>query len=398
MKKRRDYIADILYSKKVSDATYYKYLKKILSEKQLEIYKMRFYKDGSIKMTTEEIADQLGITRQAVDSTLNRIYCSIIILCKRLNIDVDINEKIRRPKVYNITEVSDHARELIISINVLKRLPKEKYLNGGVSERVFSNGADQRRYYDSLTADIRRIHEKQENGEELSKLDTQKLFDFEVIKNELSKYKAIRKKNPTRRPSYITQIIDLRSKTIEFIKEFNKTHRLPESKYADFFSTGKKFSDGTDQRNFYGTLRYRAKVARERFDNNKTISNLDREKIIAAKLIDNVISYYPNKFYENKLMILELVTSLGINIEKNKLLLSKSYGEIYAKFRFLIENNIYIIDNDGVVNSFIYLSDEEMQKQFNISMEELTDKYINGVIDSKTSEEVIKKLSKKNIS
>ena len=395
MKKRKDYIADILYTKKVSDATYYKYLKQILSKKQLEIYNMRFYKDGSIKMTAAEIADQLGITRQAVDATLTRIYSKVIILCKRLEVNVNIDEKIKRPKIYNITEVSDHARELILSIKVLQRLPKEKKLNGNISERVFSNGADQRRYYDALTNDIRRIHEKQDSEEELSKLEVQKLYDFEEIKKELSKYKVIRKKNPTRRPSYTTQINDLRIKTTEFITEFNKSHRLPESKYADFFNTGIKFSDGTDQRNFYESLRYKAKQAREKFDNKENISCLDREKIIALKIIDNVISFYPTRFYENKLLLLELVTSLGIDIEKNKLLLSKSYGEVYAKVRFLIENGISITNNDGVVNSFIYLSDEEMQKMFNVSMDDLTNKYVNGVIDSQLSEEVIKKLYKK---
>ena len=41
------------------------------------------------------------------------------------------------------------------------------------------------------------------------------------------------------------------------------------------------------------------------------------------------------------------------------------------------------------------MSDSEMIDKYNVSNEELTDKYLNGLIDSELSKEVIKKLSKK---
>ena len=82
-------------------------------------------------------------------------------------------------------------------------------------------------------------------------------------------------------------------------------------------------------------------------------------------------------------------------LKKNKLLFSKYYGEVYVKIRFLIENNIFITDNNGFINPIMFMSDSEMIDNYNVSNEELTDKYLNGLIDSELSKEVIKKLSKK---
>lgn len=395
VKKRRDYISDIYYSMNISKVTFNKYLKNILTKRQFEIFKMRFDKDGKIKMTSEEIADQLGTTRQAVDGILNKVYASIIILCRRLNILVDVDKKIDRPKEYNISDVRDKTKELLLSIKTLKRLPKEKNLNNNISERVFSDGTDQRRYYNALISDVRKIKLKIENGIELSRIETQKLFDYYEVMKELSNYKIVRQKPLIRTVNYPVQIRDLRNKTNVFIKDLNQTHKLPESKYADFFNTGEKFEDGSDKRNFYSSLRHKAKYAKERFNKGDNISSLDKEKIISLKLIDNVLSFYPSRFYENKLMLLELINSLGLNIEKNKLLLSKYYGEVYAKVRFLIENNIPVVDENGVVNQIMFMNDEELHDIYNTSLLEITDKYVNGIINSELSEEVIKKLCKK---
>lgn len=395
MRKRRDYISDIYYSMNVSKATFNKRVKKILTEKQYTIFKMRFDKDGNIKMTSEEIADQLGTTRQAVDNILNRIYESIIILCKRLNISVDVDKKIDRPKEYNITEVRDKTKELLLSIKTLKRLPKEKNLNNNVSERVFSDGTDQRRYYNGLIADVRRIKLKIEDGLELTRIEAQKLFDYYEVMKELSHYKIVRQRPLIRTVNYSSQINELREKTTVFIRDLNQTHKLPENKYADFFNTGEKFDDGSDKRNFYTALRYKGKHAKNKFLKGENISSLDKEKIIALKLIDNVLSFYPARFYDNKLMLLDLATSLDLDIDKNKLLLSKAYGEVYAKVRFLIENKIPIIDNNGDVNPIMFMSNEEMIEKYGVSLEELTDIYVNGVINSELSEEVIKGLCKK---
>ena len=96
MKKRKDFIADIFYSMKISKKTFYRHVENILTSKQLEIYNMRFDKDGNIKMSAQEIADKLGTTRQAVDNVLNKIYARIIILCRRLKIEVDVNKKIEK--------------------------------------------------------------------------------------------------------------------------------------------------------------------------------------------------------------------------------------------------------------------------------------------------------------
>lgn len=399
MKKRRDYISDIYYTMNITKKTFNKHVKNILTEKQYNIFKMRFDNDGNIKMTAEEIANQLGITRQAIDLILNKIYAKIIILCKRLNIDVDINKRVEKPVEVSEPTVSEHASELISSIKELKRLPGEKRLNNMVSEKVFSNnGADQRSYYDHLQVDVNRINEKIERCEELSKLEEQKLFDYTAISEALECYqpKGKSKRRYTKRKYNPKNVVDeLRRKTIEFIKELNKCHKLPESKFADEFSVGKKFTDGTDQRMFYDSLRHKGKQARIQFNNGEIITSLNKEQIISLKLIDNVLSFYPSRFFHNKLLIMDLASNLGINVEKNKLLFSKYYGEVYVKIRFLIENNLFITDNNGFINPIMFMSDSEMIDNYNVSIEELTDKYLNGLIDSELSKEVVKKLSKK---
>lgn len=395
MKKRKDYITDIFYTMKISKTTFYKHLKNILTEKQYTIFKMRFDNNGNIKMTSEEIANQLGTTRQAIDSILNKIYAKTIILCKRLNIDVDINQKIEKPVEVSEPTLSKHASELISSIIEFKRLPGEKRLNNMVSEKVFSdNGADQRSYYDHLQVDVNRINEKIERNEELSELEKKKLYDYNAISEVLKRYKPKRKQEK-RKYDFKNVVYELRIKTIEFIKELNRCHKLPESRFADEFSVGKKFNSGTDQRMFYDSLRHKGKQAKIKFNNGEILTTLNKEKIISLKLIDNVLSFYPSKFFHNKLLIMDLASSLGIDVEKNKLLFSKYYGEVYVKIRFLIENNIFITDNNGFINPIMFMSDSEMIDNYNVSNEELTDKYLNGLIDSELSKEVIKKLSKK---
>ena len=396
MKKRKDFIADIFYSMNISKNTFNNYVKNILSDKQFVIYKMRFDKDGNVKMTSQKIADKLGKSKQAVDATLNKIYAKVIILCNRLGITVDINNKTERPVELKEPTTSRHANELIMSISELKRLPREKRLNNMVSEKVFSdNGSDQRSYFDHLQGDVNRIMEKIERNEELTELEKQKLFDYNAISKELKKYPTKRRNNFKRKYDPSNLVSELRIKTDEFVKELNRSHKLPESRFNDEFSVGKKFSSGTDQRMFYDALRHKVKQAKIQFENGEKISDLNREKIIALKVIDNVLSFYPSRFFHNKLLILDIASSLGIDMEKNKLLLSKAYGEVYVKIRFLIENGIPITDNDGNVNPIMFMDNDTLKNEFNISMEDLTNVYLNGVIDSELSKEVIKKICRK---
>ena len=396
MKKRKDFIADIFYSMEISKKTFNKHIENILTDKQFDIYKMRFDKDGNVKMTSQEIANQLGITRQAVDIVLNRIYVKIEILCKRLHIDVDINKKIEKPVEVKEITVSKHASELILSISELKRLPREKRLNHMVSERVFSdNYSDQRSYYDHLQGDVNHIMNKIERNEELTGLEKQKLFDYNAIIKELRKHPIKRRNNFKRKFDPSNLVFELRIKTDEFVKELNRSHKLPESRFKDKFSVGKQFSSGADQRMFYDSLRHIAKQAKIQFENGEKISDLNREKIIALKVIDNVLSFYPSRFFHNKLLILDIASSLGIDMEKNKLLLSKAYGEVYVKIRFLIENGISITDNEGKINPIMFMDNDTLREEFNISMDELATMYLNGTINSELSKEVIKKLCRK---
>ena len=395
MKKRDDFVSDAFKTKVVSKKRLNEKIHKVLNKKQTIIYDMRFDESGNAKMKIIEIANRLNISRQAVDFDLDRIYKKLIVLFKQLNIKVETNKpnkKNERKKSDTIT-LSSHAAELIESIEILKRLPKTKKLNNNVSERVFSNGADQRSYYDHLLACIKIIKIKQQNGEILTKLEEQKLYDYNEIVKTLNKYsKKKRIVNHKKRLVYDSEVDALKNKTVEFIEEINRTGKLPESKYNDIFSVGKKFIDGTDQRNFYVALRYNSNNIRKKYENGETLSNLDKEKLISIKLINNVLSFYPKKFFYNKLLIMDIASSIGIDVEKNKIIFSKSFGEFYAKIRFLSDNGLPIVDNNGNINSIMFMADLNMQAEYNVSLKELTDKYVNGLIDSKVACDVVKKI------
>ena len=65
-----------------------------------------------------------------------------------------------------------------------------------------------------------------------------------------------------------------------------------------------------------------------------------------------------------------------VDINKNKSLLNKSCNEVYAKVCYLIDNNISICDNDGLVHEIFFMSDINMQAKYNISFKELIEKYV----------------------
>ena len=55
---------------------------------------------------------------------------------------------------------------------------------------------------------------------------------------------------------------------------------------------------------------------------------------------------------------------------------------------FLIDNNIEIKDDNGIVQIIMFMSDINMQEKYNVSLEELLCKYING---EKNIKEIVKK-------
>ncbi len=61
MKKRKDYVSDLIYSMKKSGIDLYEYIFIFLTEKQSLIFKMRFDEEGNIKMSRKDIARELGV-------------------------------------------------------------------------------------------------------------------------------------------------------------------------------------------------------------------------------------------------------------------------------------------------------------------------------------------------
>ena len=60
----------------------------------------------------------------------------------------------------------------------------------------------------------------------------------------------------------------------------------------------------------------------------------------------------------------------------------------------MIENNI-LLTNNGKINTIIYMSDINMQEKYNVSINELVRKYINGNTSYSDEIESIKKFYKK---
>ena len=127
---------------------------------------------------------------------------------------------------------------------------------------------------------------------------------------------------------------------------------------------------------------------------NASTSKVNPEVLESYNQISNVRSFHPRKKQDNKELIEELCNILNINLTNNKSLLKKSFSEVYAKICFLIENNISITDNEGSINPIMFASDINIQSTYNISLEEIINKYINGEHNALDSINNIKRLIK----
>ena len=294
-------------------------------------------------------------------------------------------------KQYNIDKVLSYQAEIYIqTIHKLKRMPSLKKDNSDEAEATFTNGVNQRSYYNHLIVKVNEIKEKQEKNIPLSPLEEQKLYDMKKIKEAKSQYKR-KIGNSKKKISYNS--LTLHQKTSELIKSINELHRLP--RYVRLLKRSERlFQDGCNQTDFYNSLRTKTNIIKEKQQNGQSITEVETERLKQMALIDNVISFYPRKTFYNSLLIKALCKELNINIEINKLLLSKAYGEVYAKVCFLIENNIPISDMSGQINKIFFMSDINMQKEFNISLEEIINKYIDGKENAKESINVFRKLPK----
>ena len=77
---------------------------------------------------------------------------------------------------------------------------------------------------------------------------------------------------------------------------------------------------------------------------------------------------------KNKDEIIELCNEYGIDYQSEKSVLNKSYLELYVKIMFLRDNNIPIVLN-GKLHEIFFMSDLNMQVKYQVSIENLIEKY-----------------------
>lgn len=102
----------------------------------------------------------------------------------------------------------------------------------------------------------------------------------------------------------------------------------------------------------------------------RTNKYLEENRIIRLNNIGMIWS-----IRKNKTSIINICKKYNININKNKSILKKSYNEVYAKICYLIDLNIPIIDENGIINNIMYISNKNLELNYNINMEYLINKY-----------------------
>ena len=337
-----------------------------------------------------------------VDGTIQRLYYNKLqknasIIQEKMDNDERITDDEKR-MLEDFQEIEKHLEkivpshrvlELVESINELKRLPRTKKLNGGRSEKKFSNGVDQRRFYDVLVADIKRIKLKDQSS--LSRLEKQKLVDYNFIMEVLNRY-ADQQRHRYAITSYEKWIDILKSKTENYIETMIKHKKGNLNKIKSSNPEDLVFDDGSDKILFCNNLRSKVASIKRKAEQGREISLLDKAKIQCNERIKNVESFFPNKYYKNKMLIKELCNQYNIDYPKNTKLIAKSYGEVYSKLMYLIENNMPITCDNGELNKIFYMADLNMQAEFGISLDDIVSKYIYGDTNVKETLHVFRKL------
>lgn len=337
-----------------------------------------------------------------VDGSLQRQYYNtlqknVIIIQEKIDNDEYITDDEKR-MLEDFQEIEKHlerivptqkALELVESINELKRLPRTKKSNEGRAEKKFSNGVDQRRFYDVLVADIKRIKLKDQSS--LSRLEKQKLVDYNFIMEVLNRY-ADQQRHRYSVTSYEKWIDILKSKTENYIETMIKHKKGNLNKIKSSNPEDLVFDDGSDKILFCNNLRSKVASIKRKAEQGKELSLLDKAKIQCNERIKNVESFFPNKYYTNKMLIKELCNQYNIDYPKNTKLIAKSYGEVYSKLMYLIENNMPITCDNGELNKIFYMADLNMQAEFGISLDDIVSKYIYGDTNVKETLHVFRKL------
>ncbi len=99
----------------------------------------------------------------------------------------------------------------------------------------------------------------------------------------------------------------------------------------------------------------------------KILKNLKEERIILLDEIDMIWDYY-----ENKIDILNICKEYNINSED---FFKKNAQVLELKLKYLTDNNLPIIDSNGVLNEIINMDNITMKDEYGISVKYLKEKY-----------------------
>lgn len=338
--------------------------------------------------------------------------------------------------IKNVFNMYSKTSKLVDTINILHRLPRRK--TNGVNEALFDDGSDQYNYYINLKNSYDSIVRRGKGFVSLEEIEI--LDDYNRIKEALLRnkynnvYQLIDIINNTKRAplsgyndvkfsdgksSYnyymklrekyyailmsnknfcslnndekdiidlyllVKKNIDKYSKKKQLIETIKRVKRVPGG--AVDVSGNKEvmlFDDGSNQRRYYYNLASEAKKLEERYNNGELLNLHDLELIDDYHEIQDVLSFFNKRKEDNINCIKRLCYDNKIDITLNEGILKKSVYEVYVKIKYLLDNNIELVNDNGIVNSIFYMSDYELLNKYNISINLLIDEYINGYENS----------------
>lgn len=258
--------------------------------------------------------------------------------------------------------------QLIKTIHELHRVPSLKQNSDNDAERVFEDGTEQAAYYRNINTQAKKIFKKIIHNEFLS------LKEEELLKDYLE----------------IQEVLDIYSNRNKLIKSIHENHQAPQTKPND--DTQVEYNQLFY---FYHNLLNYGRKKQYKLDNgDEKISNHEIDRIIDYRKVINTLSFYPERSEENIELIKDLCHIHHIDLEKNKSILGRPFHEVYAKMAFLKDQCIPISDFDGIIHEIFFMSDGQIQYTYNISLDEMINKYITGTVNSKGENYVYTKLYK----
>jgi hypothetical protein len=106
----------------------------------------------------------------------------------------------------------------------------------------------------------------------------------------------------------------------------------------------------------------------------RTNEKKDKLEFYKIQLLNSIGMIWDVK--DNKEKIGNICSIYGINIDINKSILEHiSIQELSSKINYLLDNNISIVDSEGKLHEIFSMSNINMQAKYNVSLEDLVNKY-----------------------